>query len=232
MVKRENQGEGWECFSYGWLWITMFLGSMLRAESGGYSARNMDRSSPKQVFYASGRNQDVSEYETTILVEGDKKGHFQFVVRCLTCQKVKTKHKHPGGLLQPLPIPQWKWEGITMDFVISLPKTTRQKNTIWVIIDKLTKSAHFISISEKDDLEQLSKIYMEEIVRLHGVPASIVSNRDPRFTSKFWDRIQKLYGTTLKFSTAAHPQTDGQSKWVIQILEDMLRAYALDFGNK
>jgi hypothetical protein len=81
-------------------------------------------------------------------------------------------------------------------------------------------------------LEKLSKIYLEEIIRLHGVPASIVSDRDPRFTSKFWDRIQTLYGTTLKFSTASHPQTDGQSERVIQILEDMLRACVLDFGNK
>jgi hypothetical protein len=84
-----------------------------------------------------------------------------------------------------------------------------QKDTMWVIMDRLTKFSHFIPIIEKNPLEKLSKIYMEEIVRLHGVPASIISNRDPRFTSKFWDKMQKLYGTTLKFSTAAHPHTDG-----------------------
>jgi hypothetical protein len=95
---------------------------------------------------------------------------------------------------------------------MGLPKTIGQKDTICVTVDRLTKFAHFISISEKFFLEKLSKIYMEEIVRLHGVPASIVSDRDLRFTSKFWDRMQKLYGTTLKFSTAVHPQIDGQSE--------------------
>jgi hypothetical protein len=115
---------------------------------------------------------------------------------------------------------------------MGLPRTTRQKDTIWVVVDKLTKSAHFILISEKDSLERLGKIYMEEIVRLHGVPTSIVSDRDPRFTSKFWGKMQELYGTTLKFSTTAHPQTDGQLERVIQILEDMLCACVLDFGNK
>jgi hypothetical protein len=99
-------------------------------------------------------------------------------------------------------------------------------------VDRLTKSAHFIPISENDSLEKLSKICIEEIVKLHGVPASIVSDRDLRFTSKFWNRMQRMYGTTLKISAATHPLTDGQSKWVIQIIENMLRACALDFGNK
>jgi transposase InsO family protein len=120
-----------------------------------------------------------------------------------------------------LPIPQWKWEDITIDFVIGLPKTTRQKDIVWVIVDRITKSAHFIPINEKDSLEKLSKIYMKEIVRLHGVPNSIVSDRDPKFTSKFWRQLQQRYGTTLKFSTTAHPQTGGQFERVIQILENM-----------
>jgi hypothetical protein len=119
-----------------------------------------------------------------------------------------------------------------MDFVIGLPRTVGKKYIIWVIVDRLTKSAHFILIYEKDSLEKLSKIYVEEIVRLHEMPASIVSDRDPRFTSRFWERMQKQFGTTLKFSTVAHPQTDGQSERVIQILENMLRACALDFRNK
>jgi hypothetical protein len=117
-------------------------------------------------------------------------------------------------------------------FVIGLPITMGQKDTIWVIVDRLTKSAHFIPISEKDSLEKLSKIYMEEIVRLHGVPSSIVSDRDLRFTPKFYDRMQKLCRTTLKFNTATHLQTNGQIELVIQILEAMLQACTLDFGNK
>jgi hypothetical protein len=128
---------------------------------------------------------------------------------------VKVEHKGQGGLLQPLLIPQWKWEDITMNFVTSLPRIIGQKNTIWVIVDRLTKSAHFILISDEDLLEKLCKIYMEEIVKLHRVSTNIVPDRDPRFTLKFWDGMQKLYGTTLKFSTTAHPQTDGQSERVI-----------------
>jgi hypothetical protein len=120
------------------------------------------------------------------------------VVKCLTCQRVKAEHKRLGGLLQPLLVPKWKWEDIIMDFVTGLPRTTGQKDTLWVITDRLTKSAHFIPINEKDPLEKLSKIYIEEIVRLHGVPTSIVSDRDPRFTSRFWGRMQKQYVTTLK----------------------------------
>jgi hypothetical protein len=119
-----------------------------------------------------------------------------------------------------------------MDFVTGLSRTVCQKDAIWVIIDRLTKLVHFIPISEKDPLEKLSKIYVEEIVRLHGVPTSIVSDRDPRFTLKFWEQMQKQFGTTLRFNTTAHPQTDGESERVIQILEDMLRACALDFRNK
>jgi hypothetical protein len=105
-------------------------------------------------------------------------------------------------------VPEWKWEDSTTDFVTDLPWTTGQKDAIWVIVDRLTKSAHFISISEKDSLEKLSKIYMKEIVRLHGVPAGIVSDRDPWFISRFQERMRQQFGTILKFSTTAHPKTD------------------------
>jgi hypothetical protein len=138
-----------------------------------------------------------------------KRDIIQFMARCLTYKKVKLEHKRPGGLLQPLPIPHWKWEDITMDFVTGQPKMIGQKDAIWVVVDRLTTSVHFIPISEKDSLEKLSKIYMEEIIRIYGVLTSIVSDQDPRFTSKFWDRMQKLYGTTLKLSTVAHPQVHG-----------------------
>jgi transposase InsO family protein len=114
-----------------------------------------------------------------------------------------------------------------MDFVTGLPRTTGQKDTIWMIVDRLTKSAHFIPINENDPLEKPSMIYMEEIVRLHGVPTSIVFDRDPRFTSRFWERMQKHYRTTLKFSTATHPQTDGQCERVIRILLSSLTITAI-----
>ncbi|GKV45643.1 hypothetical protein SLEP1_g52705 [Rubroshorea leprosula] len=157
-----------------------------------------------------------------------KKDVAKYVSKCLTCQVVKAEHQKPGGQLQPLPIPEWKWEVISMDFIVGLSKTRRQFDAIWVIVDRLTKSAHFLAIKQKDPLDKLAKLYVQEIVKLHGVPVSIVSDRDPRFTARFWRSFQKAMGTQLKLSTAYHPQTDGQSERTIQVLKDMLSACALD----
>ncbi|KAA0047195.1 pol protein [Cucumis melo var. makuwa] len=128
----------------------------------------------------------------------------EFVSRCLVCQQVKAPRQKPAGLLQPLSIPEWKWENVSMDFITGLPRTLRGFTVIWVVVDRLTKSAHF-------------------------VPVLIVSNRDARFTSKFWKGLQTAMGTRLDFSTAFHPQTDGQTERLNQVLEDMLRACALEF---
>ena len=144
--------------------------------------------------------------------KGMKKEIADFVSRCLTCQQVKAEHQKPAGKIQPLPIPVWKWDKITMDFVTGLPRTRRQHDAIWVIVDRLTKSAHFLPVSNDDPLDKLAQLYVEEIVRLHGVPISIVSYRDPRFTSRFWSSLQDAMGTRLHFSTTFHPQTDGQSE--------------------
>ncbi|RVW98761.1 Transposon Tf2-2 polyprotein [Vitis vinifera] len=162
---------------------------------------------------------------------GMKRYIAQFVANCQICQQVKAEHQRPAGLLQPLPIPEWKWDNITMDFVIGLPKTRSKKNGVWVIVDRLTKSAHFLAMKTTDSMNILAKLYIQEIVRLHGIPVSIVSDRDPKFTSQFWQSLQRALGTQLNFSTAFHPQTDGQSERVIQILKDMLRACVLDFGG-
>ncbi|XP_028082591.1 uncharacterized protein LOC114283912 [Camellia sinensis] len=116
-----------------------------------------------------------------------------------------------------------------MDFVFGLPRTQRSNDAVWVIVDRLTKSAHFLAISIGDSIEFLAELYVREIVHLHGVPVSIVSDRDPRFTAKLWQSLQSALGTQLNFSTAYNLQTDEQSERVIQILEDMLRACALDF---
>ncbi|GLU19566.1 hypothetical protein SLE2022_358110 [Rubroshorea leprosula] len=153
----------------------------------------------------------------------------RFVSQCLTCQKVKAEHQRLPGKLQPLPIPQWKWENITMDFVTGLPRTLKGNDSVWVIVDRLTKSAHFLPYRTGTSIEKLANMYMEEIVKLHGVPVSIVSDRDTRFLSHFWTSLQQALGTQLNFSTAFHPQTDGQSERTIQILEDMLRACVLDW---
>ena len=162
---------------------------------------------------------------------GMKKDVIDFVARCSNCQQVKAEHLRPGGYLQPLEVPTWKWEDVTMDFVQGLPRTRHGFNSIWVIVDRLTKTAHFLPVKSTYTPERLAKEYMSAIVRLHGVPLSIVSDRDPRFTSRFWRAFQEELGTDLRFSTAYHPQTDGQSERTIQTLEDMLRACVLDFGG-
>ena len=115
---------------------------------------------------------------------GMKKEIASFISRCLTSQQVKVEHQKPAGKIQ-FPIPIWKWEKITMDFVTGLPRTQRQHDAIWVIVDLLTKSAHFLPSNVEDSLEKLAKLYVDEIVRLHGVLVSIVSDRDPRLTSRF-----------------------------------------------
>ena len=158
-----------------------------------------------------------------------KKEIAEWVSKCDTCQRVKAEHQRPSGLLQPLEIPEWKWEHLAMDFVVGLPRTKANHDAIWIIIDRLTKSAHFLPINEKFSLERLVQLYLKEIVVRHGVPVSIVSDRDPRFTSRFWRRFQEHLGTKLNMSTAYHPQTDGQSERTIQTIEDMLRVCALDF---
>jgi len=160
---------------------------------------------------------------------GMKRDVAQYVGKCLTCSKVKIEHQKPGGLLKQLEIPQWKWEDITMDFVVKLPRTKEGHNAIWVIVDRLTKSAHFLPIREDYSMERLVKLYIDKIVSKHGVPLSIVSDRDSRFTSDLWQQLHKALGTQLNLSTAYHPQTDGQSERTIQTLEDMLRACALEF---
>ncbi|GJZ43357.1 putative reverse transcriptase domain-containing protein [Tanacetum coccineum] len=154
-----------------------------------------------------------------------------YVSKCLTCAKVKAEYQNPSGLLVQPEIPQWKWENITMDFVTKLPKTATGQDTIWVIVDRLTKSSHFLPMREDDSMEKLTRQYLKEVVSRYGVPVSIIFDRDSRFTSHFWQSLQKAVGTQLDMSTTYHPQTDDQNEGTIQTLEDMLHACVLDFGK-
>ncbi|GJW26967.1 putative reverse transcriptase domain-containing protein [Tanacetum coccineum] len=129
-----------------------------------------------------------------------------YVSKCLTCAKVKAECQKPSGLLVQPVIPVWKWENITMDFVTKLPKTSTRQDIIWVIVDRLTKSAHFLPTKENDSIDKLTRQYLKEVVTRHGVPVSIISNRDGRFTSQFWKSLQNALA-----------------------LEDMLRACVIDF---
>ncbi|GKF39094.1 putative reverse transcriptase domain-containing protein, partial [Tanacetum coccineum] len=162
----------------------------------------------------------------------------EYVSRCLTCSKIKAEHQKPLGFLQQPKIPEWKWEKLKMDFITKLPKSSSGYDTIWVIVDRLTKSvltsylfvkttkqrnwqrfmstrAHFLPIREDYKTEKLAKIYVNEIVARHGVPVSIISNRDGRFTSHLWQAFQEALGTRLDMSTVYHPQTNSQSERTI-----------------
>ncbi|GJS39766.1 reverse transcriptase domain-containing protein [Tanacetum coccineum] len=145
---------------------------------------------------------------------------------------VKAKHQKPSGLLVQPEIPKWKWDNITMNFVTKLPRTANGYDAIWVIVDRLTKSVHFLAMRETDPIDKLARLYIKEVVTRHGVPVSIICDHDPRNSSHFWRAFQKALGTSLDMSTAYHPETDGQSERTIQTLEDMLRACVIDFGNE
>ncbi|GKC71834.1 hypothetical protein Tco_1117717, partial [Tanacetum coccineum] len=154
-----------------------------------------------------------------------------YVNKCLNCAKVKAECRKPSSLLVQPVIPVWKWKNITMDFVTKLPKTSTGQDTIWVIVDRITKSTHFLPMKETDSMEKLTRQYLKEVVSRHGVPVLIIFDRDSKFTSHFWKSLNKALGTQLDMSTAYHPHTDGQSERTIQNLEDMLRACAIDFGK-
>ncbi|GKD72273.1 putative reverse transcriptase domain-containing protein [Tanacetum coccineum] len=139
-----------------------------------------------------------------------KAGIATYVSKCLTCAKVKAEHQRPSGLLVQPEIPEWKWGNITMDFITKLPKSSQGLDTIWVIVDRLTKSAHSFPIRENDPLDKLARLYLNRIVTRYGIPVSVICDRDGKFTSNFWRSFQKALGTELSMSIAYHPQTDGQ----------------------
>ena len=116
-----------------------------------------------------------------------------------------------------------------MNFVVGLPLTGRKHDLVWVVVDRLTKSAHFLPVRTDYSLDMLAELYISEIVWLHGIPISIISDRDLRFTPRFWGKLLEALGTRLNFSTMFHPQTDGQLERVVQILEDMLRSCVIDY---
>nr|GEV82769.1 reverse transcriptase domain-containing protein [Tanacetum cinerariifolium] len=170
-------------------------------------------------------------------------GHYEFQVMSIDSQGIHVdpakiesikdwaSPKTPTEIHQFLEIPQWKWDNITMDFVTKLPRTSSGYDAIWVIVDCLTKSAHFLPMREGDSMDKLTKLYLKEVVTRHGIPILIIFDCDPRFASNFWRVFQKALGNRLDMSTAYHPQTDRQSERTIQPLEDMLRAYVIDFRN-
>lgn len=148
-----------------------------------------------------------------------------YVRSCYKCQSNKPNNRHPLGLLQPIPVPERAWKQVSMDLITQLPKTKEGHDAIVVFVDKFTKMVHIAATTTSVTAPQLAQIFFREVIRLHGVPKSIISDRDPRFTSNFWKSLWTQLGTKLSMSTAYHPQTDGQTERTNRTLEDMLRAY-------
>jgi hypothetical protein len=159
----------------------------------------------KQNFWWSNMKVDITKY----------------VAECDTCHRTKASHLKSAGVLQPLSIPMWKWDDISMDFIVGLPLTARKKDSIWLIVDRLTKTAHFIAVHTTYSVQQYVELYMDHIVRLHGI----------QFVACFWEQLHECLGTKLIRNSSYHPQTDGQTKRINQILEDMLRASILHFDK-
>ena len=148
-----------------------------------------------------------------------------YISKCLVCQQVKYSRQKPYGLLQPLPIPNMPWESISMDFVFGLPKSAQGNDGIWTIVDRFSKQAHFIPVKKTIKAPHMANLFMIHIFKYHGFPKSIISDRDPRMTSLFWQGLAKNVGTKLNFSSAYHPQTDGQSEIVNSTILDLLKCY-------
>nr|GEX11890.1 hypothetical protein [Tanacetum cinerariifolium] len=187
---------------------------------------------PKQILSAQSKAKNEKNFITEDLHAMINKIEPQiatYISKCLTCAKVKKEYQKPSGLLVQLEIPQWKWENITMDFVTKFLNTATGQDTIWVIVDRLTKSAHFLPMREDDTLEKFTGQYLKEVVSRHGVPVSIIFDHNGKFISHFWKSLHKALGTRLDMSTAYHPQTDSQSEMTIQTLEDMMRACVVPF---
>ncbi|KAD3336655.1 hypothetical protein E3N88_32174 [Mikania micrantha] len=221
-VKSLEENEFGVKIRFGRMWVT---------RNGDIRSRILDEAHKSRYSIHPGATKMYQDLRKDYWWPGMKFNVMQYVNKCLTCAQVKAEHQKPYGYVQPLEVPEWKWEHITMDFITKLPLTAKRHDVIWVIVDRLTKSAHFLPIRETYTSEKLSELFVKEIITRHGVPFSIVSDRDTRFVSRFWKRFHESMGTRLNISTAYHPQTDGQSERTIQTLEDMLRACIIDFGG-
>jgi hypothetical protein len=156
----------------------------------------------------------------------------EYLARCQDCHQVKAEHQHPAVLLQPLPVLEWKWETIPLDFITSLRKTQKQNDYIMVLFDKLNNYAHFIPVKSTFKAINIVEIFMKEIFRLHDIPKMVISNRDVKFTSSFWKKFSVGLNTNLNFNMSCHSQTDGQTERKNQIIEDMLHMYVRTKLNK
>jgi hypothetical protein len=177
--------------------------------AGGHLGYQKTVDSVRRQFWWQGITEDVKDY----------------VFSCQKCQEMKTRHQQTGGLLQPLPIPRGKWQDVSVDFIMELPKTDRGINAIMTVVDRATKMVHLVPTTTEVTAPEVAELFRDFIWKYHGIPRSIVSDRDARFISLFWKNLMKILGTKLRMSTAFHPQTDGQSEKMNDLVEQILRIY-------
>jgi transposase InsO family protein len=182
------------------------------------------------MFHTAGHEgfqRTLQRLRANFFLEHDRQLVRDYVRACTTCQRNKTETLQPADLLQPLPVPSRVWADISMDFVKALPKV-HGKSVILTVVDQFSKYAHFIALDHPYTASSVARVFFMDIVRLHGFPESIVSDRDPVFTSNIWRELFKLAGVTLRLSTAFHPQTDGQSEAVNKSIAMYLRCITGD----
>jgi hypothetical protein len=226
-----QKADKYKCFrqdSNGILW---FEGRLVVPKNPELSKKILDKAHLSKFSMHPGSNKMYHDLRSLYWWTRMKREISKYISECDTCQRIKASHLKVAGTLQPLPIPSWKWEDICMDFIVGLPNTSRHHDSIWVIVDRLTKIAHFLPVHTTHKTEKYTEIYIDQIIRLHGIPRTIVSDRGTPFVARFWEQLQGSLGTTVIRSSVYHPQTDGQTERVNQILEDMLRACVIHYGK-
>ncbi|GJX40848.1 putative reverse transcriptase domain-containing protein, partial [Tanacetum coccineum] len=216
----ETRSDGIQCFE-GRIWLPLF---------GGLRDLIMHESHKSKYSIHPGSDKMYQDLKKLYWWPNMKAEIATYVSKCLTCAKVKAEHQKPSGLLQQPEIPEWKWEKITMDFVSGLPRTPSGYDSIWVIVDRLTKSAHFLPMKKTDSIEKLAQLYLKEIVCKHGVPTSIISDRDSLFTSRFWKSTCKSDGNQLDMKHCFSQRLMVNAERTIKTLVDMLRECVMILG--
>ncbi|MCO5612466.1 hypothetical protein L7F22_066733 [Adiantum nelumboides] len=222
---RENVGEMYENRYHLYKGNLYYYDRLCIPANSTFKSQILHECHNSPFFGLSGLNKTYEKIKSTFFWLGMKLDVKNYVRECFQCQQVKIEHKRMPGDLQPLDIPLQKWESISMDFIIRLATTRGGYDSIFVVVDRLTKQAHFFPVKIIDSSLTIARLFVKEIFRLHGMPKSIVSDRDSKFTSHFWRATFESIGTQLCMSTTFHPQTDGETERVNRILEDMLRMY-------